>query len=56
MKKEERDVGDGGEIRCGDLLPSGARRLCGPCAQVWAEQRGNEPAGCCCLLERVSHS
>jgi hypothetical protein len=59
----ERRIGEGGEVRCGDWLRPGARRLCGACAAVvavdWHEGSGlarawelAQPEGCGDVLER----
>ncbi len=42
----ERWVGDNDRTLCGDRLRAGARRLCGDCANAWADARGEEPRGC----------
>lgn len=50
-----RSIGDGGEVRCGDLMRVG-RRLCGDCASVIRLDddsiQQQRPEGCGELLER----
>ncbi len=59
----ERSAWDDGEVRCGDWLRPGARRLCGGCAQAVASDHDPEtglataweyarPEGCGDVLER----
>ncbi len=46
-----RSVWDDGITLCGDRLGPKGRRLCGSCANGWAEHGGPEPTGCGTRLE-----
>ncbi len=62
MTAPERHIGDGGEIRCGDVMHGVSRRLCGGCSRLVdvvetddriVGSRMARPEGCGEVLERL---